>query len=433
MREASGRVSLRTVVTLIAAGSLVVPAAVTPSAGEPPWRRETATPAAAHTLAGPASGGSAELGMLEDAVGVPRRHRKRQQRPIRMGTSGGNVADFSLRGQFINCCSGTLGALLRKKNRADDLFMLSNNHVLARLNKAEPGEQVSQPGRIDNRCRAPEANWVGTLAGFKTLRFDGARNTVDAAIAVANRGAVDESGAILGIGIPGNRAIQPRIGMVVQKSGRTTAVTKGRIFAINARVQVRYRDGCGPDAPLVLTSYANQLIIVSPTGEPFTTAGDSGAAILEDVKTCPSYVGLFFAGNSAISVANRMTSVLKAVKKMQPRGTAEFVGCEQPAAVEQAIAAAGPPELREADLRAARRTQARVERAILALDGVHGIGIGGSSGRADVPSFKIFADTTRPELAGRLPDSIEGIGVEIVHSGPIYGNGAACQGPRRRR
>ena len=36
----------------------------------------------------------------------PKKHQKRQKRPIKMGTSGGNTGDFTLDGPFIICCSG---------------------------------------------------------------------------------------------------------------------------------------------------------------------------------------------------------------------------------------------------------------------------------------------------------------------------------------
>jgi hypothetical protein len=50
------------------------------------------------------------------------------------GTSGGNINDISRR----YCCSGTLGSLVRGANGA--LYILSNNHVLARTDQAVTGE-----------------------------------------------------------------------------------------------------------------------------------------------------------------------------------------------------------------------------------------------------------------------------------------------------
>src|SRR5258705_12990706 len=64
------------------------------------------------------------------------------------GVSGGNVNDITAR----FCCSGTLGSLV-SANGAN--YILSNNHVLARVDQAAVGEDISQPGRIDNNCQLP--------------------------------------------------------------------------------------------------------------------------------------------------------------------------------------------------------------------------------------------------------------------------------------
>ena len=63
------------------------------------------------------------------------------------GSSGGNVNDISK--SF--CCSGTLGSLV--KNSSGVEYILSNNHVLADTDQAAPGQNISQPGLVDNNCR----------------------------------------------------------------------------------------------------------------------------------------------------------------------------------------------------------------------------------------------------------------------------------------
>src|SRR3954453_5166350 len=68
-----------------------------------------------------------------------------QTRNTHFGVSGGNVNDISRR----FCCSGTLGSLV---TNGTTQYILSNNHVLARADQAAAGEDVSQPGLIDNNC-----------------------------------------------------------------------------------------------------------------------------------------------------------------------------------------------------------------------------------------------------------------------------------------
>src|SRR5262245_22614175 len=62
------------------------------------------------------------------------------------GVSGGNAKDIST----LFCCSGTLGSLVTD---GSGLFILSNNHVLARTDSASLNENISQPGLVDNQCR----------------------------------------------------------------------------------------------------------------------------------------------------------------------------------------------------------------------------------------------------------------------------------------
>src|SRR5215471_10030810 len=66
----------------------------------------------------------------------------KQNLPVKLGTSGGNVDDKST--GF--CCGGTLGALIVRNGT---FYILSNNHVLARSDQASAGEPISQPGLID--------------------------------------------------------------------------------------------------------------------------------------------------------------------------------------------------------------------------------------------------------------------------------------------
>ena len=81
-------------------------------------------------------------------------------RNLRFGVSGGNVNDATRR----FCCSGTLGALITD---GTNQYILSNNHVLGRSGQAVAGEDVSQPGLIDNNCNI--ATVVADFTGFAPL------------------------------------------------------------------------------------------------------------------------------------------------------------------------------------------------------------------------------------------------------------------------
>ena len=96
-----------------------------------------------------------------------------QSLPIKLGTSGGNADDVS--GRF--CCGGTLGSLL---TRNGSLYILSNNHVLARSDQASLGEPISQPGIVDTNCSTAGTQTVANLTSFVSLKASG--TSVDAAI-----------------------------------------------------------------------------------------------------------------------------------------------------------------------------------------------------------------------------------------------------------
>src|SRR4030095_16765080 len=94
-------------------------------------------------------------------------HRVDQQFPIRLGTSGGNINDSSK--GF--CYGGTLGALV--EDVSGHQYILSNNHVLARTNAAASGEDIIQPGLIDQSpaCFKDNTDVVADLTTFIPILF----------------------------------------------------------------------------------------------------------------------------------------------------------------------------------------------------------------------------------------------------------------------
>src|SRR5215203_1387049 len=214
-----------------------------------------------------------------------------QRRNQHFGVSGGNVNDASSR----FCCSGTLGALITDGTTQ---YILSNNHVLARGDQAVAGEDVSQPGLIDNGCRI--ATLVADFTGAAPLG-----SNVDAAVAQLRAGQMDSSGFIEDIGVPGNSIVAPSIGLSVAKSGRTTGSTTGTISSINTSVNVQYQRGCNSGKKFTV-SYRNQVVINSST---FSAGGDSGSLIVSN-NASHNPVALLFAGSSTSTIANPIGEVL---------------------------------------------------------------------------------------------------------------------------
>src|SRR5690349_11717693 len=96
----------------------------------------------------------------------------KRQRPAPMGFSVGHPA----------ITAGTIGA--RVRDALGNVYILSNNHVLANSNGASIGDAEYQPGPFDGGTAADQ---IATLTDFQQISFatNGA-NTIDAAIAMSS-------------------------------------------------------------------------------------------------------------------------------------------------------------------------------------------------------------------------------------------------------
>lgn len=234
-------------------------------------------------------------------------HKERQPRPIPLGVSGGNVKNH-VDGR---CCSGTLGALVRDSSAKS--YILSNAHVLAGHNfpgdsrQFASGDAISQPGGSDLGCRNLADHYVAKLARWGAL-VPGGVTIADAAIAEIIPGQVDPDGRILGIGTVSSVPKAAYINQRVKKSGRTTGVTYGTVYALNATISVGYNKTCGGGN--FSTTFKNQILIIP--GD-FIRGGDSGALVVEDIPEAPSPIGLIFAGSPYVAVAHPIQTVLTAL------------------------------------------------------------------------------------------------------------------------
>lgn len=288
-----------------------------------------------------------EAAVLLNAAGVasnPATHQGQLAIPMLLGASGGNNNDFDARGNtIVDCCSGTLGALIQDSSAKQ--YLLSNNHVLARSDHASIGDAVVQPGLIDNNC-TPNGDGAGTIpVGALTawLPLDSNLTNADAAIAEVASHTVDPAGSILELGgrlpdgtlaaaPPGTSSTSgkgeaPVLQLRVAKSGRTTGLTCGGISAISVDVSVDYFRDCAETLPYLTKTFTNQLGL---SGNRFSDSGDSGALIVDAENAEP--VGLYFAGGidaSGVSqaLANPAADVLSELGAQMGAATnVTFVG-----------------------------------------------------------------------------------------------------------
>jgi Peptidase family S64 len=318
-----------------------------------------------------------------------------QGRNLNFGVSGGNVNDSTRR----FCCSGTLGALVTDGTTS---YVLSNNHVLGLSGQARTGDDISQPGLIDNGCQIPPI-----VADFTVAPQLGPSN-VDAAIAQLRPGAMDPNGVIEDIGVPSSVVRAPSVGLSVAKSGRTTGFTTGTISSINTSVSVQYQRGCGSGKKFVV-SYTNQVVIGSST---FSAGGDSGSLIVtNDANHNP--VALLFAGSSTTTIGNPIGEVLARVGDALRRPVS-FGGAAQALSIEPLASNFPLPQ----DMERANAAKNRHERAFMSRQGVIGVGVGGAPDNAVEAAVVVYVDQTM----GRdpdLPESVDNVKVRLVRTDPF--------------
>src|ERR1700722_18885150 len=218
-------------------------------------------------------------------------------RPISLGSAGSNInmIQTNSEGDVIGCCSGTLGAMVKGPGGK---YILSNNHVLARVNLGKNGEGIIQPGCPLSQ---PTDDIVAKLSASSKISFaPKGKNKIDAAIAHIVAG--DVSSDILNIGPISSKPATAALNLPVQKMGATTCLTKGTIETINFATApdsgVEYADECNSGSGTA--NFVNQ-IVVKPISGAFAAAGDSGSLVVT-TDACPRPVGLLFAADNAGNV-----------------------------------------------------------------------------------------------------------------------------------
>ncbi len=136
---------------------------------------------------------------------------------------------------------------------------------------------------------------------------------MDAAIGKTTADKVDYQTWTPGYGTPSRypqEAVYP--GMLVQKCGRTTGYTKGKISSLNTSVIVGYDVGNARFQGCI--NIESQLRV--PT---FSAAGDSGSLVVTQADRRP--VGLLFAGGSVTTIICPISPILNRLKVGVDDGT----------------------------------------------------------------------------------------------------------------
>lgn len=230
------------------------------------------------------------------------RQRRRMQAPtevapqqlrqrIRPAMGGFSVGHYRITAGTIGTCCYDLSDF---PGIPDQFYILSNNHVLANSNNASIGDPILQPGPYDGG-QYPQ-DMIGRLSRFVPIRFrtstSAPSNYVDAAIAEvpfhqANR-------EVYWIGYVKDLYTAPTVGDILQKTGRTTNFSTGRVQSINATVNVNYGNGR-------VARFVRQILTSA-----MSAGGDSGSLV---TNLDEEGVGLLFAGSPYVTVLNNILYV----------------------------------------------------------------------------------------------------------------------------
>lgn len=229
--------------------------------------------------------------------------------------------------------AGTFGGVVRDRATGEKLI-LSNNHVLANLTngidgRSVLGDAILQPGLYDGgnnqdgiighlerfvplqrefvapQCRIAKLfqNVLNRCVSFfrpeyqvRVLRQSERLNLVDCAVAKP----VDPSMIspdILEVGAPVGIK-EPKVGMPVKKSGRSSGLTYSIVLATDVTIKVSLNN--------VEYGVFTEQILAGPMSRP----GDSGSLILTEDNYA---VGLLFAGSESVTMFNRLENVFAAL------------------------------------------------------------------------------------------------------------------------
>jgi hypothetical protein len=231
--------------------------------------------------------------------------------------------------------AGTFGCLVR---RGDEIFILSNNHVLANVNAGRKGDLILQPGHHDGGL---DADQIALLDDFVLLDFGSASEAAEAPVKAEPPGCQLAGMADMLLGLLGKKdkpAAQPvtpqkepgmnfvdaalakpldpsifqpdlleigrpkgcketDLGQTVKKVGRSTGYTEGRIIQVDVTTAVLY----GSRSAL----FTEQLM-----AESMSAPGDSGSIVLDEENYV---IGLLYAGSDSATLINPINPVLKAL------------------------------------------------------------------------------------------------------------------------
>jgi hypothetical protein len=383
--------------------------------------------------------------------------------PSFLGVSGGNYNSVSMvkKTGVITCCTGTLGALVKK---GPTPMVLSSGHVFARnsstTKSAAMNESIVQPGLVDLGCWQDQTDQIAKLTNWSRINFSGGANQLDAAVAtVVNQEqtpggtpttGVDPTGRIFNLvsssfpplDFPADQISSTPFpfsslidGLEVVKMGRSSCLTSGQIDAFDAMGKVVYPKGeCNVVA--AGTAFFNHQILVigaplNNTGSAactFAQSGDAGALVVTANDflgnfDCPQAVGMVFAGTLAAGTpyGPETSSTIVAVNPIQTILTKFNVTLVGKACVPTAFGSeigSKMPEVSAAhhlSIEQVRAVKNRHGARLMKMNEVTAVGIGRGDD-SDHAALNVYLEKDTPAVRAQIPATIDGVAVHIRHA-----------------
>jgi hypothetical protein len=208
--------------------------------------------------------------------------------------------------------AGTMGALVRSADGT--IYGLTNNHVTGGCNHSAIGLPILAPGVLDVSANSLLPFTIGfhdrvlPYALGTTGNVNIAENTDAALFKIENANRVSSMQGVA-YDTP-QTVINPVEGLVVEKVGRTTGHTRGRIVGRELR-PIRVKATSGRNSFQAVIMFPG-VFIVHGDHRPFSEGGDSGSLVIAThADGTRSAIGVVFAGGQdSLAPGGKRTSIL---------------------------------------------------------------------------------------------------------------------------
>ena len=222
---------------------------------------------------------------------------RKRFRPVRPGVSEMNASAGAATAGFMARVEDPTAADIGLNADAGDVVRVSNMHVYGRAENAEIGEPIVQPSPADGDSEGAVGEYIGGNELADGSPADAAARSVRADERDSRRAYMPHG---IGPVITESESVTLEQDDPVQKTGRTTGHTEGKVLANGASINVSYGDQH--------EKVRRRDVLVTTA---MSKGGDSGAPLVtvERAGRRPSLVGHIFSGSERVSIADKLGNI----------------------------------------------------------------------------------------------------------------------------